>query len=144
MHKDINTSLNVLVYKTNLALKSRLQSALKDFDITSEQWFTLRRLNEKDGYNQKELSIDLFKEQAAVTRTLDILEKKGLVERRKSPNDRREFLVLITDKGKELLIETLPNIKKYRDLLNSIIDEEETQMLKTILDKLYNGLISVE
>lgn len=144
MLTDINNSLNSLVYKTNIVLKNKLQTALKCFDITSEQWVTLNRLNEKDGYNQKELAIGSYKEQAAITRTLDILENKGLIERRKSPNDRREFLVFITLKGKELLNETMPDAILYRDMLDSVLSKDETETLKSLLRKLCNGLTSNE
>lgn len=142
MYKNINNSLSSLVYKTNIALRSKLQTALKEFDITSEQWVTLNKLNEEDGCNQRELSIDIFKEQASITRTLDILEKKELIERRKSSNDRREFLIFITNKGKQLLENTRPSTAAYSDLLNSILSNEETQILKSLLIKLFNGLTS--
>ena len=140
MCSNINDSLNSLVYRANIMLKGKLQTYLSDFDITTEQWTVLNRLLQKDGYNQKELSIDSFKEQAAITRTLDILENKGLVERKKSPADRREYLVYITEKGKRLLEETLPYAKQYNDLLNSVLDKEETETLKSLLRKLCKGL----
>jgi DNA-binding MarR family transcriptional regulator len=142
MFTDINNSLNSLVYKTNIILKGKLQIFLKDFNITTEQWVMLSRLYQKDGYNQKELSIDSFKEQAAITRTLDILENKGLVERKKSPADRREYLILITAQGKELLEKSLPSAKRYRDLLDSVLDKEEMEMLASLLNKLYKGLLT--
>lgn len=142
MSTYINNSLNSLVYKTNIILKSKLQAALSDFDITSEQWVMLERLYEKDGCNQKELALESFKEQAAITRTLDILEKKRLIERRKSVTDRREFLIFITEKGIELHNKTLPNAKLHRDSLNSILSQEETETLTMLLNKLCNGFLS--
>lgn len=140
MHSDINDSLNTLVYRTNIILKGKLQTYLKDFDITSEQWAVLTRLLQKDGYNQKELSIDSFKEQAAITRTLDILENKGLVERKKSLADRREFLIYITEKGKNLLKETSESTLQYYELLNSVLEKEEMENLKLLLNKLCKRL----
>lgn len=144
MYSDIKNSLNSIVYKTNILLRGKLQSTLKDFDITSEQWITLERLNEKDGCNQKELSDDIFKEPAAITRTLDILEKKRLIERRKSSNDRREYLVFITSEGKNMLDKTFSNVKSHNDLLKTILNEEETAMLKSLLYKLCKGLLYTE
>ncbi len=142
MYKDINDSLNSLVYKTNIILKSKLQIALKGFDITSEQWVMLNRLYQKEGYNQKELATESFKEQAAITRTLDLLEKKALIERKKSPSDRREYLIFVTTKGKTLLEDSIPNAIMYRNMLNSILSEEETDELKALLRKLCEGLLS--
>lgn len=142
MYKYINDSLNSLVYKTNIILKSKLQLALKGFDITSEQWVMLNRLYEKEGYNQKELATESFKEQAAITRTLDLLENKALIERKKSPNDRREYLIFVTDRGKALLEESNPNAIMYRKMLNSILSEKETEELQALLLKLCEGLLS--
>lgn len=140
MYSNINDSINSLVYKTNIILKGKLQTYLRDFDITSEQWSMLNRLLQKDGYNQKELSIDSFKEPAAITRTLDILENKGFVERKKSTTDRREYLVFITESGKQLLEKTLPYAKQYNDVLNSVLCEEDMETLETLLRKLCRGL----
>ena len=142
MYTDVDDSLHSLVYKTNIILKGELQTALKDMDITSGQWVTLKRLSEKDGYNQKELSKISFKEQAAITRSLDLLEKKGLIERRKSQNDRREYLIYITESGRKLLEEAQPNVNLYRDIISSVLSEDETKTLKSLLNKLCNGLYS--
>lgn len=140
MYSNINDSINSLVYRTNIILKGKLQAFLREFDITSEQWVMLNRLRQKDGYNQKELSIESFKEQAAITRTLDILENKGLIERKKSAADRREYLVFITESGKQLLEKTLPYAKQYNDLLSSVLCKEDMEALATLLRKLCKGL----
>ncbi len=140
MSSCIDNSLQFLVYKSNSLLRNKLNQALKSFDITVEQWVTLKKLNQKEGYNQKELSKDTFKEQAVITRMLDILEQKSLVERGKSPNDRREFIISITDKGRKLLEEIKPNIIGYQELLDSTLNGEEMLQLKELLSKLCNGL----
>lgn len=136
----IEDSLNYLVYKTNSVLKGQMQAALKFFDITSEQWILLKRLSQRDGMNQKELAIESFKGQAAITRTLDILEKKGLIERRKSNNDRREFLVFITNTGRMLLEDSQPDIDDYRQKLDKVLSVDETEILKNLLNRICNGL----
>jgi len=137
---NIDDTLNYLIYKTNIVLKSKLQSALKFFDITSEQWVMLNRLSQKDGCNQKELSIESSKGQAAITRSLDILEKKGLIERRKSANDRREFLVFITNSGRRLLEDVDPDVINYQEKLDTVLSKSETETLKSLLNKLNQGL----
>lgn len=138
----IEDSLNYLVYKTNSVLKGQMQTALKFFDITSEQWVLLKRLNQRDGMNQKELSIESFKGQAAITRSLDILEKKGLIERRKSANDRREYLVYITNRGKMLLDDAQPDMDDYQKKLDNVLSMQEMETLKRLLNKTCNSLIS--
>ena len=47
---------------------------------------------------------------ASVTSLLDTLERRGLVERRPDPTDRRKLLVVITDAGVELVDQFLPEL----------------------------------
>ena len=93
--------LSSLIYRINKMLKRDLQEQLKPYGITTDQWMVLRRIYLSSGeYNQKELAEASFRERAAITRMVDIMEKKNLIERRNSPNDRREYLLYITPKGK--------------------------------------------
>lgn len=140
MYPDINGSVYTLVYRANVVLRKALQAHLRDFDITSEQWGILSRLLYKGGCSQKELSVDTYKEQAAITRTLAILEDKGLVERERSTVDRRESLVFITAAGEQLMRRTLPCAKQHEDELRAILQQEEIETLQSLLRKLCNGL----
>jgi Transcriptional regulators len=137
---DIDDSLNSRVYRLNLALRARLQAVLADFDVTTEQWSTLCRLYRHDGCNQRQLSREASKEQAAMTRTLDILQAKGLIERRSSEEDRREYLVGITAKGRELYHRALPSVMAYGRNLRSLLGGEDMDELKALLDKLLSRL----
>ncbi len=45
---------------------------------------------------------------ASMTSLLDTLERRGLIERHPHPTDRRKILVHITDRGREVVDQTLP------------------------------------
>lgn len=55
-----------------------------------------------EGSNQKNLAEDSIRNNAAITRTLNSLEEKGLVKRKKSPDDKREFLIYLTKKRRSI------------------------------------------
>jgi DNA-binding MarR family transcriptional regulator len=137
---DIDDTLNSRAYRLNLALRGRFQAALSEFDITTEQWNTLCRLYRRDGCNQKELSRESCKEQAALTRTLDILETKGLVERMPSSEDRREYLIGITGKGKALYERSLPSVLAYGKGIREMLPEGEMDELGRLMAKLLSRL----
>jgi MarR family transcriptional regulator, transcriptional regulator for hemolysin len=137
---DIDDTLNSRVYRVNLALRGRLQAALGEFDITTEQWSTLCRLYKRDGCNQKQLSRESDREQAALTRTLDILEAKGLVKRASSPEDRREYLVMITENGRSLYTRALPAVLAYGKELRAALPTGEFDELNRLLSKLASSL----
>lgn len=76
-----------------------LTLCLKNHDITPEQWTVIKRLADQDGISQKELSRNVDKDQATLTRILDILERKELIQKQMNKEDRRSFLIYLTDRA---------------------------------------------
>ncbi|MBP2643045.1 MAG: transcriptional regulator [Firmicutes bacterium] len=113
-----------ILHNTDNNLSNLLSVRFKVFNITPEQWNLLNSLILKDGINQKELAQTAGKTQTIVTRMLDILERKGFVERRADPRDRRAYLVFITEKGRSLQ-QTLVSVgdKTMKMILKNILPE---------------------
>jgi DNA-binding MarR family transcriptional regulator len=106
---------------------------LKPYLITTEQWSVLRTLNEFDEVSQKELSIRSDKDQATLTKILDLLVKQENVERLANPLDRRSFLVKITPKGTKLVEEVTPYLEEIFVKITDGIDEERLAMFREVL-----------
>lgn len=110
---------------------------LKDFDVTPEQWTVLKRLAEQDGISQKELAKRSEKDQPTLTRILDILERKKLIYKEKNSEDRRSFLIFITEKGVAAKDELSPFIENlYEDTILKGISEEELEVYKSVLSQI--------
>ncbi|WP_406688094.1 MarR family winged helix-turn-helix transcriptional regulator [Rossellomorea vietnamensis] len=110
---------------------------LKDFDVTPEQWTVLKRLAEKDGISQKQLAMRSEKDQPTLTRILDILERKKLIYKEKNSEDRRSFLIFITEKGVTAKDELSPFIENlYEDTILKGISEEELEVYKSVLSQI--------
>jgi DNA-binding MarR family transcriptional regulator len=71
--------------------------------------------------------------QATVTGILQRLERRFLIERQPSRDDRRSVLISITPKGVELL-ESSPSLlqDRFRDALSSLSEWERLQILATL------------
>lgn len=142
MKFDLDESLGYALFKSNLLFRNSIQKQLKVFGITIDQWTILKTLykhhcfDSTEAYNQKELAKECSKDQASLTRILDILEKKDLLKRDKSSKDRREFLILLTLQGKELIEEMIPTAQNIVKKLNCIYTEEEMAILINLLNKL--------
>lgn len=67
--------------------------AFKPFSLTPSQAFMLRVVIEKPALLQSELARELAISRPTATRTLDGLQKFGLVERRTTATDGREFAI---------------------------------------------------
>ncbi len=108
-------------------------------DLTGDQWVLLKNINESEGINQRELSKRCYKEPASVTRILDILERKGWVERRSVENDRRTYELYTTDLGKSLIDKILPLAVEIRAKGIEGLDLHEINQLKEMLIKVFDN-----
>lgn len=98
----LEDSFGFLINHAGRRMSQLLTLHFQAYDITTEQWTVLHRLAEQDGISQKELARRTEKDQTNITRILDHLQRKGLIERRANASDRRSFLTYITDKGRGL------------------------------------------
>lgn len=124
---------------TNLICKKMinyLNSKLAEYDITAEQWQVMLILSKHNKINQKLLAGEVKKDQPTLTRMLDILERKSLVERHLSKEDRRSYSVHITEKGLNQTEKLVPYIEDiFKNLLDGI-SEEDLNIYLDVLDKI--------
>ena len=69
----------------------------------AEQWALLLRLQERANINQLELARATSRDNASVTRSVAVLEKKQFIERRQSDQDRRDKYLALTPAGQALV-----------------------------------------
>ncbi len=110
-----------------------------EFNVTKVQWVILKRIAEKNGSTQREIAETTFKDPAALTRILDILEKKQLVKRMASEGDRRSFEVHLTVSGSRLVNRMIPVVQDIRSKALQNVSVEELDMVKTVMKKMYNN-----
>lgn len=70
------------------------------------------------------------------------LEDQGLVTREIDRTDKRIFRLRITEKGRQLVREDIPQTAQYLNLLTSGLTDEEKKQLIALLDKLRNNLFT--
>ncbi|MHB1407478.1 MAG: MarR family winged helix-turn-helix transcriptional regulator [Desulfitobacteriaceae bacterium] len=133
-------SLGFIISRTHAKMKNNLTKALKPYNVTPEQWAVLNRLWEQDGISQKELSEKSLKDQPTTTRILDKLEQRGLIRRQANPEDRRAFLIYLTNEGRDI---RYPLINLARQALAQSLkglSKEEQAELKNLLNRITDNL----
>lgn len=83
-----------------------------------------------------ELSRILSIDNSAITGLVDRLEKSNLAKRTANPNDRRTYLIRITDKGKNEIDRAYVIIKKVNEEIKSGFSEDEVETFKKVLNSL--------
>ena len=127
-------------FKLRYLVKRKLQNKLKSYNISLDQWTILSIIYQSEGSNQKKLAELSGRDRAAITRILNILEYKELIDRKNSYHDKREFLIYLTDKGNDLYKETSVIMSQNVQEIKSIFSENELEQFKHLLDKLGSKL----
>jgi DNA-binding MarR family transcriptional regulator len=126
-----------LVFTAN-QLSYQLKQFLKAHGLSEPQYNVLRVLR---GFRtEKPISINFIKERmldrsSDVSRIVDSLYEKGLVDRKENPTDRREKEIEVTEQGLTLLSGMLIYDKKADKLLAKLTPVEVDE-LSRLLDKI--------
>lgn len=123
-------------FKIRYLIKGKVQDKLNDYDVSLEQWIILSRIYQNEGSNQKKLAEVSNKDRAVITRILNKLEDKELVERKNSYRDKREFLIYLTGKGRDLYKETSVIMSQNAQEIDSYLNKSELKQLEYLLNKL--------
>ncbi len=140
MNYLIEKYIGIKVAKVRNSIKNEMEIALMPYNITTTQFVVLVKLCEKDRMTQKDLANETNYKQSALTLILDKLESKELIIREAKENDRRAYLIAITNEGRELerkLIVVAKELEKR--ILDGISDEQKKEFLNT-LDKIFYNL----
>ena len=119
---------------------AQYQFNCRQFGITVDQWTILKNLKQHADLSQKELADYCGKDQPTLTRIVDLLVGKNLVERRANPTDRRSFVVHLTPTGERKVNELTGYINEIRMQAWRNLNEADFGHLKRILDTIYNNL----
>ncbi len=96
---NLTRSVGFAINKARNVLITEMDAALKDLDITSQQMGILMSLRDSVATTPFELSKLLGIDTGLMTRMLDKLETKGLLERSRSIEDRRVVNLKLTKAG---------------------------------------------
>ncbi|NOX32377.1 MAG: MarR family transcriptional regulator [Deltaproteobacteria bacterium] len=139
--KVIDSSIAYLVGRTSRSIIKRLTKKFLDagFDVSYEQWSILVHLYRKDGQTQQELSNIAVKDKAAITRLLNVLEKKNIVLRIPDRNDKRSKLVYLTNKAKEFKAQLIAIVEDLLEEAEHGIEPGEIAGCKATLNKIFSN-----
>ena len=90
--------------------------------------------------NQKELSDACLVEVTTMSRTIDRLEKMGLVKRESNPACRRSWTIALTEEGCEMADKVIEIFEMTDGIMKSGMSEDELEILSAGLEKVKSNL----
>ena len=129
--------------RTADALQTRVESWLKAFGLTGTQYNALRILRGAgpEGLPCREIGERMIKHDPDITRLLNRLEHRGLVERTRARHDRRVIYGKITAAGLKLLREMDNPIERYGREMLGHVGQEKLKELITLLELVRGGRV---
>lgn len=126
-------SLGHFIAKAHTAMRARMDVELADTDLTGAQWIVLLKLSRNEYRNAAELAVALNQDAGSMTRMLDRLEAKGLIQRVRSKTDRRVVELELTAEGVALVPSLAePVVRVLNHALRDFSKEEHAQLLQML------------
>ncbi len=139
--KVIDSSIAYLVGRTSRSIMKRLTNKFSaaGFDVSYEQWSILVHLYRRDGQTQQELANIAVKDKAAITRLLNVLEKKNMVLRIPDRTDKRSKLVYLTHKAKEFKTDLIDIVEDLLKEAEQGIEPDDIIQCRATLNKIFTN-----
>jgi DNA-binding MarR family transcriptional regulator len=133
-------SVGHLMNKVLSSILAQADAQLGPYKLTYVQWLPLYKLLRDENQTSAQLARDMAIDPAALNRSLNRLEIKGLLERERSVQDRRVVHLRLTTSGREMA-QHVPGV--LADVLNGHLQgfskTEWTLMLQLLQRMLNNG-----
>ncbi|MCG3191828.1 MAG: hypothetical protein DIJKHBIC_01056 [Thermoanaerobaculia bacterium] len=127
--------------KTADTVRRLISAVVEPHGITLQQYNVLRILRGagSEGLPTLEIASRMIEQAPGITRLIDRLEAKGLVERRRGGKDRRQVLCGVTREGLELLAGLDEPVKAADEHAMNGVPENDLVTLIRLLDRVRSG-----
>ena len=133
--ENSSTSDKVLVALRRIirAIDIHSKSLVKQFGLTGPQLVVVQEISRSQSITASEIAKEISLSQATVTGILDRLEKRGLISRKRSENDRRRIFAKTTSEGEKILNAAPPLMQEsFTEQFNDLEDWEQHMILSSL------------
>jgi len=131
---------NFLPYQLSV-LSNKISSGIAKYyreqhDITISEWRVLAILSDMSHQTAKELTEHSQMDKVKISRTMKLLESKGLISERTCKEDARARRYNLTINGRQLINEVKPKALDFEKRLISHLSEDELTVFQNCIEKL--------
>ncbi len=122
---DRSTLEDKLGFRVRMAERAMHKAFVQSVGMTPVQYSIFTLVADNEGSSQGTIGEALNLDRASTMAIMDKLEQAGLVERRKSPVDRRRHALYLTSKGKQEIVKIEKKVSQSDALFKERLSERQ-------------------
>ncbi|GAB4075217.1 MarR family transcriptional regulator [Barrientosiimonas marina] len=134
--KDLSLKCFVVLSRASHAVMEQDRQNIKQYGLYPAEFGVLELLHHKGEQAIQQIGKKILLTSGSITYVIDKLEKKGFLERKPSPEDRRVTYASITEQGEMLMNNIFPKQEEAVNDMFSALTYDEKHELKALLKKL--------
>lgn len=142
--RDFRHSLPMELMKAREAAMARFRPMLRQHGLTEQQWRVIRALAEYQSIDASELAQRCFLLAPSLTRILQFLEARGLINRSADSGDQRRSFLMLTPKGYDVFARIAPDSEALYAEIENAFGSGRMKELYELLAAFYAALGSSE
>jgi DNA-binding MarR family transcriptional regulator len=135
-HEALNVNTGFLMRKVSMASFEAFAAATAEYGLHPMHYGMLQILEAEEPISQQELGRRTGVDPSTMVARMDVLDENGLVERARSPEDRRSYEIRLSEKGREALVNLRNVAEATGDEVFGVLSEKERALLQKLLIRL--------
>ncbi|MGJ8550256.1 MarR family winged helix-turn-helix transcriptional regulator [Winogradskyella wichelsiae] len=134
-------TIDYILRTTWLAVNKMYNEEAAKYDTTMATGFALLSIDPENGTPSTSLGPKMGMEATSLSRTLKMMETKGLIERRPNPEDGRGVLIFLTEFGLEKRNYSKDRVITFNETIKANVSQEELASFQKVAEVI-NNMIS--
>ena len=134
-------TIDYILRTTWLAVNKMYNEEAAQFGTTMATGFALLSIDPENGTPSTSLGPKMGMEATSLSRTLKMMEKKGLIVRKPNPEDGRGVLIFLTDFGREKREYSRDRVLTFNNTIRENISDEKLNSFYEVAETI-NNMIS--
>jgi len=140
---------SIIFYNIDKAIRAyrnyaQRQLKANGFNITIDQWLIIKAILENPGITQNEIGDLVFKDNASVTRIIDLMVKSEYIIRKIHSEDRRKTNLEVTDSGKKIINDVQKLVENNRKIALDGISNDVLEIMNSALLNISKNCINTK
>lgn len=126
---DLRFMLSHLLRRAHFNAEARFAKMMSTNGLTSRQLALLVAIDQNPGASQNALGEIIALDRNSVSELVVRMIAKKFLRRETSKKDKRSFVLMLTDKGRDIIVEAAARNPAYQDDLSANLSDAETRQL---------------